>query len=83
MQAPERRHTLALKIGGDTFEDLLHGIEQIARELTEKGTNGVSVIGGPVWGATWCHVTDDQQTHQRYFEQVNEFIKSQREGGDQ
>lgn len=76
--APQRKHTLALKLAADTFPGLLRLLEEVQDELTEAGTNGVTVLGGPERGGTWCHVVDEQQTHARYFEQVSEYLAEQK-----
>lgn len=72
---PKRRHELTLTIGADTFDDLVMALEHVTRELDDTGNN--SVTGGPSWGGYWTHVVRPEQTHARYFEQI-EALKAER-----
>jgi hypothetical protein len=72
---PKRRHELTLTIGADTFDDLVMALEHVTRELDDTGNN--SVTGGPSWGGHWEHLVRPEQTHDRYFEQIEAWKAAQ------
>lgn len=75
-ETPSRKHVLAMKIGADTFEGLMHALEQIIIELDENGNN--SVTGGASWGGYYVHVVDPDQTREGYFADIEKYLEAKR-----
>lgn len=66
-----RRHTLTVKIGGDTWSDLIRSLDDLSDILGEYDTaperswSGVS--GGPTAGYTYDVGFDPDMDHDKYF----------------
>lgn len=74
MQPPKRAFELTIKIGGDTWEDVIHNVRDLLPHIEEHGQSCNSVSGSPSCG----HIVDIQlhpeMTHERYHEELQAYI---------
>lgn len=68
--AVERAHTLILKFGADSREDMVRALRHLAMQM-EKDEISVGLTGGYSWGGMWSYKTDPAMTHDAYFQQLN------------
>lgn len=73
--APERGHVLQVTAGGDTLGDLVHELRHLAAQL-ERGHLTVGVTGSPASGSVYSYRVDPEQTSERYFRQVEDWLAS-------
>ena len=70
---PRRRFTILVSVGGDTWADALRELVGLVEHIEEHGPECSSTRGGPDSGG-YVYVTEDpEQTHDRYFEQIEEW----------
>ncbi len=74
-----RRHEVAIRIGGDTWDDIIRSIEAILFSAETEGPGRNSVSGGP--GAGWVFVDEvnPSVTHDSYFEEVDAWIEQRKQ----
>lgn len=73
MEAPIRQYQLKATIAGDTIEDVIHALKQIAFDL--KTTNSKqSVSGGVNSGWFWEIRHDPEMNHDAYVEKVHAYL---------
>lgn len=86
MVAPVRRYQLALVLGADDWDELVHALEQFAfhadtylRPMADGdvGWNGAS--GGVASGYSYDVRVDPTMTHERYVEELNAHIAFRKE----
>ena len=83
MSAPQRRHRLVIDIGGDSPLDVQVALDRISEwwcdHAREGETNDAPLYqsGGVSSGWTAAHSFDGDQTHDRYFEQVDAWLAEQ------
>ena len=74
--APKRKHVIHIEIQGDTWEDVKYTLKQIQFDLATHEPGNIKIVSGaPDAGYS---VTDElypEQTHDRYFEQVEELLR--------
>lgn len=76
MAAVERAHTLIVKFGADTIEDLAFALRQMAIDL-ERGELTVGCSGSPSVGSIYSYRIRPEQTHEKYFADIEaELTKS-------
>lgn len=78
MSAPQRKHEIAIRIGADSWEELLTRLRNLEDYLHIEGPGRELVSGGPASG---CIAVDNEcpsQTHEVYFEQVEKWIEKRR-----
>lgn len=73
----QRAHTLICAIGADTLRDLCGELREMARKL-ERGEMTVGVLGGPSVGATYSYRVRPEQTHDKYFQDIEEWLARER-----
>jgi len=73
----ERAHTLICSIGADTLSDLCGELREMARKL-ERGEMTVGVLGGPTVGSTYSYRVRPEQTHEKYFQDIEALLTSSR-----
>lgn len=73
-----RAHTLIMTIGADTLRDLCGELREMARKL-ERGEITSGCIGGPSVGATYSYKVRPEQTHDKYFSDIEAWLTAERE----
>jgi hypothetical protein len=80
-EAPRRAFHLTLILGADSREELADALRQMASQVDQlKLTVGVS--GGPSSGAIYELLSNPEQTHERYFQEVAEYLRKRKEPGN-
>lgn len=79
MKIPSRAFRLTLKLEADDRHELASALINMAHQI-ERDQLTVGVSGGAYSGAIYELLTDPAQTHQRYFEQVQEYLRDKKEG---
>lgn len=78
---PQRAHTIILKSGADSAEELAWELRHFADRIERKAlSQGCS--GGPSAGTTYSYKVLPDQTHDNYFKQIDEWLDREREGED-
>lgn len=72
-----RAHSIVLIAGADTKRDLARELRHMA-DLIEREQLTVGCSGGPSAGTTYSYRVSPEQTHDRYFEQVNAWLDAER-----
>lgn len=80
-KGPQRRYELNLKLGADSWDYVLRALHQIEIDLsrlapirTELGHDYESVSGGPDYGTSIKIKFDADMTHEKYFEQLDQWL---------
>lgn len=68
-----RAHELICSIGADTLTDLCGELREMARKL-ECGEMTVGCIGGQTVGTTYSYRVRPEQTHDKYFEDIEAWL---------
>ena len=76
----ERAHTLIAKFRADTRETLADELRMFADSL-DRDQVSVGIVSGPSGGAIYSYRVQPDQTHDRYFEQINAMLKKEPENG--
>ena len=76
-EGPQRAHTLITKIGADTAEDLAWELREMARKI-ERGEMTVGMMGGSSVGSTYSYRVLPDQTHDKYFQEIDEWLARER-----
>ena len=74
---PQRAHTLITKIGADTAHDLAWELREMARKI-ERGEMTVGTMGSPSVGAMYSYRILPDQTHDKYFQEIDEWLARER-----
>lgn len=78
MNKPERHHEVAIRIGADTWDDVISALMNITFELETKGPGRQMVSGGSSYGYIVIDKTNDDITNKIYFDRVDKWLKEQR-----
>jgi hypothetical protein len=73
----ERAHTLIATIGADTLKDLCGELREMATKL-ERGEMTVGCLGGPSVGTTYSYRVRPEQTHEKYFQDIEAWLEEER-----
>ena len=73
---PQRAFTLTLVLGADSREDLVQALENLAFDIS-RGEITRGCWGSPSNGAFYELRTDQDMTHDRYFEAVDRYLSEQ------
>lgn len=73
-ERPRRRYTLQIEIGADTWDAVIGDLHYLAGHIEQHGPACSGVMGGSDVGHTVTAIEDPQQTHERYFEQLDAWI---------
>lgn len=73
-----RRHEVAIRIGGDTWEDVVSALHNILFIADSEGPGHDSVSGGPSFGYIFVDQEHPEVTHDSYFEEVDAWIGERR-----
>lgn len=73
--APMRAVRLTLKLEADDRRELACALRNMADQV-EREQLTVGVSGGPHSGAIYELLTDPTQTHERYFREVQEYLRA-------
>jgi hypothetical protein len=77
-RGPERAHTIILKAGGDTAQELAWELRSLADRI-ERGELTVGAGGGPSAGSTYSYRVAPEQTHQKYFQEIDAWLERERQ----
>ena len=77
MEKPHRRFELTIKVSADEWKYALADLKDLVDHVEEHGPNCASVMGGPVAGHIVSVVEDPDMTHDKYFEQLDLWLKEQ------
>ena len=73
MDAPTRAHRLTLELQADTPEEMSNQLNHLAwRVMAGELTTGVS--GGPSSGYIYELLSNPDQTHDRYFAEIRDYL---------
>jgi hypothetical protein len=73
-QIPERRHVLALKIGGDTEQAVLSLLNNLIIDLERGGLRSI-ITGGPDSGGAVVYATNETVTHEGYIAEIEAWME--------
>lgn len=65
---PKRTHSVVIRAGGDTREDMLHAVRDVLESLSAGLPN--TVCGAPSFGYSFQYEQDAEMTHDKYMEAV-------------
>jgi len=74
MSAPMRAFRLTLKLEADDRREMAHALRSLADDV-EREQLSVGVSGSPSSGAIYELLNDPTQTHNRYFQEVREYLR--------
>lgn len=77
MNGIERAHTLIVKLGADTVEALSAELICMAQRL-ERGEMTEGCMGGSSSGYTYSYKVRPEQTHAKYFRDIEAWLDSER-----
>ena len=75
-RGPTRQHDLIIRVGADTVEDLAWALRQFADDALRSGISVHGCSGSPSVGYLYSYRHDPAQTHDAYFQQVDEWLAS-------
>lgn len=73
----ERRHMLAIKVGGDSQEDIIYLLRAWLNEFEEEGLF-TSTVGGHSAGGSVVYAENPEINHESYFDLVDEWMEARR-----
>lgn len=79
--APRRAHTIILSAGADSAERLAAELRLFADRI-ERGTISTGAIGGADAGTTYSYAHRPEMTHERFFEELNTWLRARGYGHD-
>lgn len=80
MGAPERAHTVILSAGADSATELAWHLRHLADDI-ERGELTVGCSGSPSSGSIYSYRVRPEQTHEVYFQQIEEMLEAERAAG--
>lgn len=78
MKRPRRAFELRLDVDGDTWEDVANQLESIVQHVVSHGPKCESVGGSPSSGHIVIVTQNPEMTHERYFEELDLYLASER-----
>jgi hypothetical protein len=69
-ETPRRSHVVTIKIGADTWDDILTALRTILTDQELNGPYPTVASGGSSFGYVWEHDHDPGITHDSYFEAI-------------
>ncbi len=76
--APERKHVVAIKIGADSWDDVIAALNHILFVAESEGAGRDITSGGGSFGFVFVDKTNPQVTHDSYFDEVDRWIEENR-----
>ena len=73
--APKRAARLTLRLDADDLPTLVSALRQFA-DQAERNELTIGISGGPSSGSIYELILDPFQTHERYFQQVREYLST-------
>lgn len=74
--APMRAFRITLALGADSRAELADALRAMADRVELEELTGVGVEGGPRRGGVFEVLTNPEQTHDGYFREVIEYLKT-------
>lgn len=75
MSKPTRAFKLTLSLQADTREDLINALIDLARNI-ERHSVSTGVTGGCSSGVIYELLINPEQTHEKYFEELNRYLEA-------
>lgn len=72
--APKRRFELTINIAGDTWEAVLHDLRDVATHIEDHGQACTSISGGYSTGHVVTVTERPEQTHEKYFAELDLYL---------
>lgn len=69
---PKRSHVVTLKIGADTWEDIMTALQAVMHDQGTDGPFPTTISGGSTFGYVWEYDHDPDITHDSYFQAVEQ-----------
>ncbi len=77
LKGPYRAHSLIVSIGADTAKDLAWELRNMAANI-ERGEMTVGTMGGGSVGSTYSYRIRPEQTHDRYFQEIDAWLEAEK-----
>lgn len=74
MEQPKRKHEVGIRIGADSWEDVIHQLEHILFIAETSGPGRNSYSGSPSSNHSFVDTVEPHQTHEGYFKQLNAWL---------
>ena len=74
-----RRHEVAIRIGADSWADVISALNQLLYIADTEGPGHDLVSGGPTSGYVFVDQTSPDITHDSYFAEVDAWIDAMRQ----
>ncbi len=81
---PERKIVFAAKLGADSWDDLIHELEQIIFELKTKQDSLLDnscITAGYGCGGSYVYKINPSQTHDGYFVEIQQWLDENKKDG--
>lgn len=76
MTRPHRAYELDIHIGGDSWEDVLRHLQDLAHHIPDHGLECNSTSGGYSANHTVHVAHRPEMNHDRYFDDLSEYLKA-------
>ena len=76
---PKRRFEITITAGADEWEALVHELKESAFHVADHGLECSSVSGGPSSHHTVTIHHNPEQTHEKYFEELDVYLAARKE----
>lgn len=80
---PERHHEVAIRIGADTWKDVIAALHHLSFIFDSEGPGHDLTSGGYSFGMVAVDKTNGDATHDSYFEEVEAWIEARRKEKEQ
>lgn len=74
LPAPHRAYELEIKIGGDTWQDVLRHLHELQQHIPDHGEECNSVSGGSTSNHIVIVGRYPEMTHDRYVQELDEYL---------
>ena len=74
VRPPVRMLRLTLQIGADSRRDMVGALMNLARRIDREELSGSGTWGGYSDGGNWELLTDPNQTHEKFFEELMAYL---------
>jgi hypothetical protein len=75
MNPPKRAFDLVIHCGANTWEDLVHELDRVAKHVIEHGPECNAVSGSPSAGSSVDILLDPMMTKERYFQELDAYLE--------
>jgi hypothetical protein len=75
---PHRAYELDIHIGGDTWDEVIWNLHELANHIPDHGPACSSVSGSPSGGHSVTVTHRPEMTHEKYIEALEAYLESRR-----